>query len=326
MFKVPYAQLREKLIASGKITPRELDDKIKAKINDLSGLISEEGAAHIIANELGIQIAQSNDERLKVKEIMPGMRNVNLAGKIVRKYDVREFTKGETKGKVASILLGDETGSLRIVFWNDQVNIFDGLAEGDIVLVKEGYVKESAAGKEVHIGDRASVEVNPQGIEISNVRTTPTAQRKTIAKIEPDEQCELFGTVVQIFDPRYWNTCPTCNKKVVETNGTYTCNEHAQVTPGIGYVMNAVIDDGTGNIRCVFWKQQTNSLTQRQEPDYAKIRENPSTIEEIKTELLGEQIKLVGKVQKNEMFARLEFNVSSVERARPEDELKRLEK
>ncbi len=326
MFKVPYAQLREKLIASGKVTPRDLDEKIKTKINELSGLISEEGAAHIIANELGVAVMSTDQQKLKIKEVMPGMRNVTVAGKVMRKFDVREFTKGENKGRVGSMLVGDETGSVRVVFWNDQVAHFEGLSEGDIVLVKEGYVKESAGGKEVHLGDRASIDVNPAGVEIGVVRTTPvTAIRKSISGLTADEQCEVMGTIVQVFDPRYWSTCPMCNKKVTEFNGAFSCNEHGAITPSMGYVMNAVVDDGSGNVRCVFWKQQTNSLTGKSELDFSKIRDVPGSFEDIKNELLGEQIKMVGKVQKNEMFARLELNVSSVERANAADELARLD-
>ena len=46
----------------------------------------------------------------------------------------------------------------------------------------------------------------------------------------------------------------------------------------------------------------------------------------MKTDLLGEQLKLLGQVKKNEMFSRLEFSVQIVSRAKPEEELARLEK
>ena len=46
----------------------------------------------------------------------------------------------------------------------------------------------------------------------------------------------------------------------------------------------------------------------------------------IKTNLLGEQFKLLGRVKRNEMFDRLEFNVQMVEKAKAEEEIKELEK
>ena len=69
MYKVPLAEIKQKILASGKVESEELEQKLKAKINELSGLISEEGAAHIIANELGVEIVSTSQKKLKVKEI-----------------------------------------------------------------------------------------------------------------------------------------------------------------------------------------------------------------------------------------------------------------
>ena len=81
MFKVPLPEIKGKIVQSGKMSLSDLDIKIKEKINDLSGLISEEGAAHIIANELGIELLTMGKEKIKIKEAYPGMRNVSVVGK-----------------------------------------------------------------------------------------------------------------------------------------------------------------------------------------------------------------------------------------------------
>ena len=69
MYKVPLNEIKEKIVASGKLSFEELDEKIKTKINELSGLISEEGAAHIIANELNVELVSQEQKTLKIKEI-----------------------------------------------------------------------------------------------------------------------------------------------------------------------------------------------------------------------------------------------------------------
>ena len=107
MYKIPLSNLKEKLIADSKISSEELESRIKQKINELSGLISEEGAAHIIANELGVKFVEEKKE-LKIREIYAGMRNISCSGKVVRKFDVRQFTRGESTGQVCSLILGDE--------------------------------------------------------------------------------------------------------------------------------------------------------------------------------------------------------------------------
>ncbi|PIN76696.1 hypothetical protein COV17_01380 [Candidatus Woesearchaeota archaeon CG10_big_fil_rev_8_21_14_0_10_36_11] len=323
MYKIPLSELKEKIIASGQISATEIDGRIKAKINELSGLISEEGAAHIIANELGITLVPQGGAKLKIKEIYAGMRNVTMVGKVVRLFEMREFSKGESVGKVQLLLLGDETGTLRVVFWNDQVDEIKNVKEDDIISLKDVYVKENNGNKEVHFGDRASIEINPEGETITSVRKSTSYERKSIKDLHGgEENTEIMGTVVQVFDPRFFTVCPECNKRVTEDQ----CATHGAVKPSFSYVMNTVIDDGTGNIRVVFWKNQTNHLLAKTEEQIVEYKDNAVSFEDVKTELLGEQFKLLGRVQKNDMFARLEFHAQIVEKADPEEELVRLEK
>ena len=125
-----------------------------------------------------------------------------------------------------------------------------------------------------------------------------------------------MGTVVQIFDPRFFLVHPETGRKL---------QGDENVTPALSYVMNLVLDDGSGTIRCVFWKNQTNHLLGKEEKEIAEYKESPQTFENVKTDLLGEQVKLIGRVKKNQMFERLEFNVNIVEKARPEEELAKVE-
>ena len=86
MFKIPFADIKEKIVASGKLGREEFENKVKAKISELSGLISEEGAAHIIANELGVELVPQNGNKLKIKEVYAGMKNISKLGKVVRNF------------------------------------------------------------------------------------------------------------------------------------------------------------------------------------------------------------------------------------------------
>ncbi len=328
MYKIPLADIKQKILASGKIAADELEQRLKTKINELSGLISEEGAAHIVANELGVELVSLTQRKLKIKEVYAGMRNVTAVGKVVRKFDVREFAKEDRTGRVCSLILGDDTGTVRVVFWNEQVDSLRQVAEGDILLVKDAYVRENNNNdREIHLGNQGSIVVNPEGETVYSVREGNSYERKKIEELqEGDINTEIVGTVVQVFDPRFFNICSECYKRVSESEGTFQCNEHGAVTPAVSYVMNVVLDDGTGNIRSVLWKNQTNHLLGKAEKDVVVYKDNAVGFEEVKADLLGEQLKLLGQVKKNEHFSRLEFNVQMVSRAKPEEELARLEK
>ena len=326
MYKVPLPEIKEKIVNSGKLSAKELETRIKAKINDLSGLISEEGAAHIIANELGVEIVSAGKEKLKIKEIYAGMRSVTTVGKVMKKFDVRQFTKGTGTGRVCSIVLGDDTGTVRLVFWNDQVDLTQTIKEDDIIHIKNAYVRDNNGNVEIHCNEHSDVLINPQGESIGVVRQGGSYHRKKIGELQDGEDgAEILGTVVQVFDPRFFYVCPDCNKRVVESQGSFQCAEHGAVKASLSYVLNAMMDDGTSTIRGVFWKNQTHHLLQKSEEQMVQFKDNASSFEEIKTDLLGEQFKLIGRVKRNEMFDRLEFNVQIVEKANPEAEIARLQ-
>jgi replication factor A1 len=323
MYKIPLPELKEKIITSGKINAEDLENRIKEKINELSGLISEEGAAHIIANECGVDLTPPSAADLKIKEIYAGMKSVGTVGKVVQKFEMREFQKGAGTGKVCSLILGDETGTIRVVFWNEQVDQLSGVNEDDILKLSNTYVRDNRGSKEIHMGNEGEIEVNPDGVTIENVRRTADFERKKIGDLAGGEQnVEIMAAVVQVFDPHFFSLCPECNKKVMDNN----CVTHGVVEPVNSYVLNAVVDDGSGNIRCVFWKNQTSHLTGKEEEEMVSLKENPNLFEDTKTDLLGEQFKLMGRVQKNEMFNRLEFSVQTVEKANPSEELNKEEK
>ena len=76
-----YELLIERIAKSSGLEKDEVERKVEAKKAKLSGLISKEGAAQIIAAELGINF---EDQELKVSELTAGMRKVNIVGKSIR--------------------------------------------------------------------------------------------------------------------------------------------------------------------------------------------------------------------------------------------------
>ena len=93
----------------------EIEEKVIAKRDRISGLISKEGAAQIIAAELGISF---DNEKLKIDDLLPGMKKVNLIGKVIYISPVRTFTRKDQEGKVVNLTIADETSNIRVVLWD----------------------------------------------------------------------------------------------------------------------------------------------------------------------------------------------------------------
>ena len=95
--------------------------------------------------------------------------------------------------------------------------------------------------------------------------------------------------------------------------------------PDYSYLVNLFLDDGTENMRVVLFRNQAERLLGKTKEQMVGYRVNPETFEPLKTELLGEQFRLVGRAKKNTFFDRIEFIANQVYKANPEEEMARLE-
>lgn len=326
---MPYEDIIQRIKEEKDVTDEELNSSIKKKMDQLSGLISKEGAAYIVANDLGVKLVQTSG-LVKIKNIVSGLRNVETAGKVMQKFDLREFETERGKGKVQNFIIGDETGEIRVTAWNDQVNALNKFDNGDIIKIENGFVKTNQGRKEIHLNDRAKITVNPPDIKIegvANIAAAPQeAVRKKISELkENDQNVETMATIVQVYDPRFFEQCPECRKRPTLKNGEFVCETHGTITPAYGYVTNVILDDGTDSIRIVCFKEQMQELFGKTDSELLKYKDSPEKFEEMKTELLGEQVIVTGRINRNAMFDRLEMVANKIQiNIDPEQEIEKL--
>lgn len=328
MIKMDLNQIIDKIKDKSGLSLEDINSKIEDKLKQLSGLISKEGAAHIVANDLGIKLFDQVSGKLQIKNVLSGMRNVEAVCKVQRIYDVREFQKGERKGKVLSMIVGDETGTIRLVLWNEQVDKALSLKEGDIVKISNSYVRENNSRKEIHLGEKGVLEVNPPGEKIGDVKQGSSAvTRKGIKDLaENDSNIEILGTIVQIFDLRFFEVCPQCGKRARQGEEGFKCAVHGVVVPDFSYLLNFVIDDGSENIRAVCFRNQVQNLVKQNHEQLKSYMQDAERFDDVKHELLGKIVKLQGRVSRNAMFDRIEFVCQmAFPDPNPEDEIKNLE-
>lgn len=325
MLKIPKEKIIEKIKEKTGLSDKEINSKIKDKLDLLSGLISEDGAAHIVANELGVKVFEESG-KLQIKNIMAGMRSVEATGKVIKMYEIRNFDKDGRKGKVGSFLIGDESGIIRVTAWNDKADLLATIKEGQVINLKNGYTRENNGRVEVHLGDKSTVTVLENSSVDVKVASRPNQERKKIIDLkENEDNVEILGTIVQVFDMKFFEVCPECNKRVKGQEGDYNCDTHGKVTPGYSYVLNLFLDDGTENIRVVLWKSQIQNLIGM--TDEQIVSKKDSGFEDVKNDLLGKIVKLVGRTVKNQMFERLEFVPQLVfNNPNPEEEIEKLNK
>ena len=339
MFKMSLNQIVDKIKAKSDLSEEEINKRIEEKCENLSGLVSKEGAAHIIANELKIKLFEQVSGKLKIKDILPGMRSVETVGVIQQIFDLRTFVRKNTQGeeyegKVASFILADETSSLRVTLWNDQTDKLKTISVGKTIMIKDAYVKENNSKAELHLNDRSSIVLDPIGVEIKPIKPVESsfssnqqAERKSIIDLcEGDNNIELLSFVVNAFQPRFFEICPECQKRAQPREEVFMCAEHGEVKPDYSYVINSILDDGTETIRAVFFRNQMEKLFDLSRDEILNLREEPEKLEEITRKVVGKHIKTVGRITKNVMFDRLEFVAQLVNsNPNPAEEIKKLD-
>lgn len=307
MIRMSYEEVLERLQESSKLSKAEIEGMVEQKLKQLSGLISREGAAHIVANQLGIKLIEKTSGKLQIKNVLTGMRDVEIVAKVMRAFPARHFMTDGRKGQVGSLIVGDETGTIRLTLWGDQADNVVKIKEGMIVKVKGGYVRERNNQKEIHLNNRSNLILNPKGEKVEAVQKLTGSRKKLKDLQEGEDNVEVLGTIVQVFDPRFYEVCPQCNKRPTQRDGVFVCEQHDVVTPNYAYVLNLFLDDGTENIRVVCFRNQALHLLGIDDAKMQVLRETPAEFEAVKTEMLGNIVKFVGRVTKNQMFDRLEF-------------------
>ena len=96
---------------------------------------------------------------MKVKDLRNGMKAISIAAKVMEKSDTREVAarfKDETY-KVASAVIGDETGTIKLTLWNEQI---DQVNVDDVVKVENGYVTSFRGEIQLNIGKYGKLAVD----------------------------------------------------------------------------------------------------------------------------------------------------------------------
>jgi ssDNA-binding replication factor A large subunit len=309
-----YNSLIEKIARLANLTKEEIERRVEAKKAKLSGLISKEGAAQIVAAELNVSF---ENEALKISELASGMKKVNISGKIINLFPVREFNKNNKQGKVANLIIADETGNIKVVLWDtNHISLIETtyLSIGDSVEIKNAAMRES----EVHLSGFS--ELKKSEAIFDNVKTERSTTEKSLAEIAEGQSIKTRALVVQFYPPRFFNVCPECNKKLLQTEEGFICKEHNKVLPKERALLNLVIDDGTETIRVVLFSDQLAKLTSQED------LKNPEKLNEFRDKLLGTEYYISGIIRRNSLFNNLELIASDIEQVNPDLLIEKLEK
>ncbi|MCL2134754.1 MAG: OB-fold nucleic acid binding domain-containing protein [Candidatus Bathyarchaeota archaeon] len=104
----------------------------------------------------------------KVGELTPQSRAVNITAKVVSKTEIREIPMGRdgSPHKVSDALVGDETGTVYLTLWDDNI---EKMNDGDSVRIENGYVTLFKGNIRLNIGKYGKIELaaDPLDVEVN---------------------------------------------------------------------------------------------------------------------------------------------------------------
>jgi replication factor A1 len=109
------------------ITKEEFERRVETKIEECGDLVDEPTAAMLVIGELGRQ-------HVKIRGLSGKSSLFSFFGKVMDKTEPKEFMRKDgEQGWVATLLLADETGTTRVVLWDEKAGAAGDIAVGDVL-------------------------------------------------------------------------------------------------------------------------------------------------------------------------------------------------
>ncbi|WP_435362704.1 single-stranded DNA binding protein [Haloarchaeobius sp. DYHT-AS-18] len=209
------------------VTLEEFREAVEAKVEQMGGLADDETAAMLIAHEL------EDKEVNGISDISPGMQEVKFIAKVTAIGETRTFERDgeDPDGKVANVEVADESGSVRLSFWDEQADAAENELEVGQVLRIKGRPKEGY-----------------NGIEVS------------VDEVEVDDDAEVDVEILDAYrieDLSLGLSDVNLKGRILDTESIRTFDRD---DGSEGKVANMVLGDPTGRIRVTMWDGQADTV------------------------------------------------------------------
>ncbi|MEM2282578.1 MAG: OB-fold nucleic acid binding domain-containing protein [Candidatus Hadarchaeales archaeon] len=188
-----------------------------------------------------------SERRVKIGEVSREMKEVDVVGRVLLKSEVTSFEReGGRVGKRSTFILGDETGKIRVVLWDEKAEVVKGLERGELVLLENATVRWRDQIPELHVR-LGRIVVNPP-VE----RPPPEVEEYVrLSELDVGMRADVVAWVKGIRGP----------------------NEFKRADGSTGRVLTLLLSDGSDTIRATVWDEAASQVAGRvKEGDTLRIR------------------------------------------------------
>ncbi len=229
----------EKIVQATAKSAEEINALIDEKKNKFAGLLTDAGAAIMVAKELGVNVLEKTPP--KISALTEGMKNINVSGIVTHAFAPKEFDKNGKKGKLLNIVLSDESGEIRVTLWNDQVDLFEKqkISRGDKITLDNCIVKSFNEKTQLSLGFGGSFLVTEKK-ETNHTRLADLAAGQNTV--------DVSGVLERVFEEKSFNS----NNKE-------------------GKLLTFMLKDDSLSLRCVAWNDAIKEVRKAKEGSAIRI-------------------------------------------------------
>ena len=231
--KNEYEKIKDKISYEDFLTKME---ERKLDYEDVSFMSELDIARTIVGeyiNEENKPLSEANEAH-KISELETGRDNISVTGRVMHISNVKKFTsKKGREGKLANMIIGDDTGEIRVVLWTENIKFLKEILEGDVIKINNAEVKQGFREDELHM----KLDSTIQKLNEEDFQKFPKYDDKitNIEDVKGDMQVNLVARIVRIPRIRSFNK-----------NGKE------------GKVLSLEIQDKTGKIQFTLWNRDTD--------------------------------------------------------------------
>ena len=212
------------------------------------------------------------------------MKDVALMGVVSKIQDAITFQRSDgSAGAVKSVVISDETGSIKVTLWNDDTKL--DINKGDILKITGGNIEfdDYSEGYRINTNWNSGIIINPE--DDAGLKQVLEEHKKELEpiKIEDLHKLEDEGEEVDIIG------------RMMEL---YDANEFQRADGSAGLVRSVKIADDTGTVRASLWDDKAKLRLNR--GDLVKIENAKTRFRDDSVELsIGKTVRII-KMSEND--------------------------
>jgi len=233
------------------LTQNELLGLIEKKKTEAQGLLSDEGAARLVAQDLAVKIDGRALNEIRIANLVSNLGDVTLKGRVLAQWPLQEFRRQDgTAGKLVRLVLADKTGTIRCLLWNGKAEQLAGESlQGKIVRLEHAYTRVGWLGiVELNCGERSEITILPSDQQDQEYPDLSNFFKQLSDIKLNDGEVNVVGLIDS--PPRIT---------------TFTKDQRE------GSVLRATIRDQEGTVNVVAWNDKAHELSELKKGDFLQI-------------------------------------------------------